>query len=245
VVRAHADEYRRAHRPSAAQATVLKHLAECRTPALGGHVQACDSCGHQRIAYNSCRDRHCPKCQNTARAAWITERLERLLLEAAGLPPAEYSDLAMGIGLDRILMLRKGIDDIRALRSTDPRIASQMLDLEPYRPVSSQPAIERDLSIAVSAAASPEELGDRVRQAMGPRSSSLEAVVVLAKTAYAKLPEAARARLGLSPEQKNVLLRLVIRDLERTLTSADANMLRDEVYAVLHEGRVHSWAGRP
>jgi phenylalanyl-tRNA synthetase alpha chain len=168
------------------------------------------------------------------------------LLETAGLPPAEYSGLAMGIGLDRMLMLRKGIDDIRALRSTDPRIASQMLDLEPYRPVSSQPAIERDLSIAVSAAASPEELGDRVRQAMGPRSSSLEAVVVLAETPYAKLPEAARARLGLSPEQKNVLLRLVIRDLERTLTSADANMLRDEVYAVLHEGRVQSWAaGRP
>jgi len=79
VVRAHADDYRRAHRPSAAQEAVLKHIAECRTAALGGHVEECDSCGHQRIAYNSCRDRHCPKCQNTARAEWITERLERLL----------------------------------------------------------------------------------------------------------------------------------------------------------------------
>lgn len=58
---------------------MLKHIAECRTAALGGHVEACDSCAHQRIAYNSCRDRHCPKCQNTARAEWITERLERLL----------------------------------------------------------------------------------------------------------------------------------------------------------------------
>jgi hypothetical protein len=79
VVRAHADDYRRAHHPSAAQEAVLKHIADCRTAALGGHLEECDSCGHQRISYNSCRDRHCPKCQNTARAEWITERLERLL----------------------------------------------------------------------------------------------------------------------------------------------------------------------
>lgn len=45
---------------------------------MGGHLDECDSCGHQRISYNSW-DRHCPKCQNTARAEWITERLERLL----------------------------------------------------------------------------------------------------------------------------------------------------------------------
>jgi hypothetical protein len=79
VVCAHGDDYRRAHHPSAAQEAVLKHIAECRTAALGGHLEQCDSCGHQRISYNSCRDRHCPKCQNTARAEWITERLERLL----------------------------------------------------------------------------------------------------------------------------------------------------------------------
>jgi len=79
VVRAHADDYRRAHATSTAQEAVLWHIAQCRTAALGGHVEECDSCGHQRISYNSCRDRHCPKCQNTARAKWITERLERLL----------------------------------------------------------------------------------------------------------------------------------------------------------------------
>ena len=79
MVRAHADDYRRAHRPSAAQEAVLRHISQCRTAALGGHVQQCDRCGHQRIAYNGCRDRHCPKCQSTARAEWITERLERLL----------------------------------------------------------------------------------------------------------------------------------------------------------------------
>ena len=79
VVRAHAEDFRRVHYPSAAQEAVLRHIAECRTAALGGHLEECDSCGHRRIAYNSCRDRHCPKCQSTAQAAWITARLERLL----------------------------------------------------------------------------------------------------------------------------------------------------------------------
>ncbi len=79
MVRAHGDDYHRAHHPSTAQEAVLKHIADCRTAALGGHLEACDSCGHHRVSYNSCRDRHCPKCQNTARAEWLTQRLERLL----------------------------------------------------------------------------------------------------------------------------------------------------------------------
>ena len=99
VVRAHADDYRRAHHPSAAQEAVLKHIAQCRTAALGGHVEQCDSCGHQRNAYNSCRDRHCPKCQNTARAEWITERFKRLLpipyFHAVFTIPDEINPLAL------------------------------------------------------------------------------------------------------------------------------------------------------
>ena len=70
--------------------------------------------------------------------------------------------LAMGLGLDRILMLRKGIADIRLLRAEDPRIAGQMRDLGLYRPVSNRPAITRDLSIAVPDDDAAEELGDRV-----------------------------------------------------------------------------------
>ncbi len=79
-------------------------------------------------------------------------RAEPRLLEACGLSQTQYGGLAMGVGLDRILMLRKGIADIRVLRSTDPRICGQMLDLAPYRPVSAQPAIQRDLSICSSGA---------------------------------------------------------------------------------------------
>jgi phenylalanyl-tRNA synthetase alpha chain len=163
------------------------------------------------------------------------------LLAAAGVAG---SGLAMGIGLDRMLMLRKGIEDIRALRSSDPRIQSQMLDLEPYRAVSSQPPIYRDLSLAVAQDANTEELGDRVRSSLAARSGSIESVEVLSETSYLELSLAARRRLGISPRQKNVLLRLVIRDLERTLTSAEANELRDAVYAVLHEGSVRTWASK-
>ena len=166
------------------------------------------------------------------------------LLEASGLPAATHRGLAMGVGLDRMLMLRKGIDDIRVLRSADPRIARQMLDLEPYRPVSDQPAIRRDLSIAVDESATAAQLCDRVREVVGPRSSSIEAIEVLSATSYGELGAAARERLGIAPRQKTVLLRIVIRDLERTLESAEANRLRDEIYAALHEGGVHSWAAR-
>jgi hypothetical protein len=61
---------------------VLKTLSAilcCRTASLGGHVDRCDTCGHIRISYNSCRNRHCPKCQNTQREAWIEERKQDLL----------------------------------------------------------------------------------------------------------------------------------------------------------------------
>ena len=64
---------------STAQQKVLRHIATCRTAALGGHVDQCDGCGHERPSYNSCRDRHCPKCQGPQRHAWVQQRLSRLL----------------------------------------------------------------------------------------------------------------------------------------------------------------------
>jgi phenylalanyl-tRNA synthetase alpha chain len=164
------------------------------------------------------------------------------ILDEAGLSTSRYTGLAMGLGLDRLLMLVKGMDDIRILRSADPRIAGQMLDLEPYRPVSSQPPVRRDLSVAVAAGRTPEELGDRVRQALGGRVESLESVEVLSETPCDDLPPQARERIGIAPGQKNVLVRIVIRDLVRTLTSAEANELRDAVYASLHEGSAWQWA---
>jgi hypothetical protein len=61
------------------QRGVLRAVMNCRTPALGGHRQKCDACGHERIQYNSCRNRHCPKCQARARAEWTEARCTELL----------------------------------------------------------------------------------------------------------------------------------------------------------------------
>jgi hypothetical protein len=64
---------------STVQRRVMKAIEACRTAALGGHVEQCDQCGHQRISYNSCRNRHCTKCQSLARAEWIADRQAELL----------------------------------------------------------------------------------------------------------------------------------------------------------------------
>jgi hypothetical protein len=79
VFRAHGDAYRAAHPVSPMQARVMRRLASCRTAALGGHRDTCAGCGFNRVSYNSCRDRHCPKCQAPKRAAWLDDRLDRLL----------------------------------------------------------------------------------------------------------------------------------------------------------------------
>jgi hypothetical protein len=136
-------------------------------------------------------------------------------------------------------------DDTRLLRSEDPRVAVQLLDLEPWRPVSAMPPVRRDLSLSLDAEETAEDLGDRVRAALGARAGLVEAVQVVSETAWAALPAAARARLGMRPGQKNVLVRVVLRSLERTLTSPECNALRDEIYAALHQGSVLAWAARP
>jgi phenylalanyl-tRNA synthetase alpha chain len=145
----------------------------------------------------------------------------------------------MGLGLDRLLMLRKGIPDIR-------RVRDDLLDLRPWKPSSNQPAARRDLSLCVSAPhAEAELLGDRVREALGARAELVEAVEVLSVTPGDQLSRLARERLGMRADQVNVLLRLTLRALQRTLTTAECNALRDEVYAALHEGEVWTWALRP
>jgi hypothetical protein len=64
---------------SRGQRRVMSAIERCRTAALGGHVEQCDACGHQRIAFNSCRNRHCPKCQSLVRAQWLEDRQADLI----------------------------------------------------------------------------------------------------------------------------------------------------------------------
>ncbi len=83
IFRQHGYDFRLTHPLSPEQRQVMRAIERCRTAALGGHVEQCDTCGHQRIAYNSCRNRHCPKCQSLAKARWLQARLSELL-------PVEY-----------------------------------------------------------------------------------------------------------------------------------------------------------
>jgi phenylalanyl-tRNA synthetase alpha chain len=172
---------------------------------------------------------------------WECGLAQPRVLAAAGL--GGRSGLALGLGLDRLLMLAKHIPDIRLLRSGDPRIARQMQDLALYRHVSPMPSITRDLSIAVSSGDDEETLGDRVRDALGADASCVEEVRVLSATSCRQLPASAIGRLGAKPEQQNLLVRVVLRDLAQTLTNEAANDLRDRIYRALHQGTEYQWTG--
>jgi hypothetical protein len=92
--------YRSAHAGhlSLHQLKVMAAIETCRTAALGGHVEACDDCGHWRIAFNSCRNRHCPRCQGAAARRWLAEREADLLpvgyFHVVFTLPAEVADIA-------------------------------------------------------------------------------------------------------------------------------------------------------
>jgi phenylalanyl-tRNA synthetase alpha chain len=157
------------------------------------------------------------------------------LLNENDLPSQKWSGLAMGIGLDRLVMLIKQIDDIRLLRSTDPRIARQMLTLDHYEAVSNQPATHRDLSICVGDP-NMELLGDRIRNVLGERSGWVENVKLIQASDYTAVPEKARERLGMSPGHHNLLIRVTLRSLEGSISNEEANRVYDLLYSELHEG---------
>src|SRR5713101_483881 len=81
VFRRHGEAYRRAHGEQLGHGArrVMAAIAACRTAVLGGHAERCAACGVVRLAYNSCRNRHCPKCQNLSRAEWLAARQAELL----------------------------------------------------------------------------------------------------------------------------------------------------------------------
>jgi hypothetical protein len=79
LFRAHGEAYRHRHPLGDLERRVMHHIETCRTAVLGGHLDVCDACGHSAISYNSCRDRHCPKCQCLRQARWGAQRMERVL----------------------------------------------------------------------------------------------------------------------------------------------------------------------
>jgi len=158
------------------------------------------------------------------------------LLADCGLNPEEYSGLAMGIGLDRAIMLIKNIDDIRILRSEDPRIKRQMTNLDPYIPISKYPPIRQDMSVAVSTDTTEEDVCETIRDVLGAKANVVEEVKITSSTAYDELPPQAIERLGIKPGQKNLLISVILRSHERSLRHEEANDIRNRLYRALHEG---------
>jgi hypothetical protein len=116
---------------SATQRQALRDLANCRTEALGGHVERCLDCGHERIAYNSCRNRHCPKCQALARAHWLDRQAQHLLPveyhHVVFTLPAEVSALALARpALIYDLLLRSAAATLRDVAANPKRLGANV-----------------------------------------------------------------------------------------------------------------------
>src|SRR4030095_2650522 len=84
IIRQYKTSFTAKHQPLRQHLSVLNALEKCRTALLGGHIEGCDSCGHLRISYNSCRNRHCPKCQVTNKERWIMARQQSRCCGIAG-----------------------------------------------------------------------------------------------------------------------------------------------------------------
>jgi hypothetical protein len=126
IFRHHGDAYRQTHgdHMGRVEHRILSAIAACRTAALGGHLEQCSNCGEKRISYNSCRNRHCPKCQNLARAEWLEARKAELLpvpyFHVVFTLPALLAEIAFqnkAVVYD--LLMRTAADTLRAM-AADP-----------------------------------------------------------------------------------------------------------------------------
>jgi hypothetical protein len=108
VVRIVAGDFLDSPAHTAWQKKALRAILDCRTSALGGHLKVCDHCGHEVPTYNSCRNRHCPKCQSMAQARWILERKDRIL-------PTQYFHLVFTMPAELRPLARKYPKPVYAL----------------------------------------------------------------------------------------------------------------------------------
>ena len=102
IFRNYGQEYRQNHSLPLSHLRVMRAVERCRTAALGGHLQQCDACGFECPAYNSCRNRHCPKCQSMAKAKWLEKQKSELL-------PVRYFHLVFTVPheLNRLILVNK------------------------------------------------------------------------------------------------------------------------------------------
>jgi hypothetical protein len=127
IFRRHGEAFRLAHAGhlGGVERRIMGAIAACRTAVLGGHVEQCDDCGVTRIAYNSCRNRHCPKCQGSARAQWLAERQAELLpvpyFHVVFTLPAPVGDMAFQNKAVVYAILFRAAAETLATIAADPR----------------------------------------------------------------------------------------------------------------------------
>lgn len=104
IFRSHGESYRRAHRLPPSHLKVMRAVEVCRTQVLGGHLKKCDTCGFEHPTYNSCRNRHCPKCQSLTKVKWLQKQTSELL-------PVGYFHLVFTLPheLNRLILANKKI----------------------------------------------------------------------------------------------------------------------------------------
>lgn len=158
------------------------------------------------------------------------------VLKDAGFDPEKYSGLALGMGLDRLVMSLKHLSDIRYIRSTDPRIVKQMQNIDRFKEVSNKPPISRDMSYCVPENYTEEDICEEIKEAFGDEAYLIENVKISARTKYDDLPQIAKDRLGALEGQDNVLVKIMLRHPDKTLTKDQANVLYDQAYPRLNRG---------
>lgn len=119
------NQYRDKNVITGQQYKVMKRIEICRTAALGGHVEACDHCGHTQNAYNSCRDRHCPKCQTMVKEKWLNNRKAELLpcsyFHNVFTLPHELNPLIMGNKRIMLALLFTAVKETLQVFARDPQ----------------------------------------------------------------------------------------------------------------------------
>ncbi len=160
--------------------------------------------------------------------------VNQAFLESVGLGGGDYSAIAVGIMLDRAVMMIKELDHIKLLRESDLRIARQMQNLDVYTPVSKYPSVARDLSVVVDASTTHEDITQLVHNELGEHAELLEDVEAVSETPYDQLPAHVQERLSMSPHEKNILLRLIFRSHERTLRKDEVDTCMGKVALALN-----------
>lgn len=159
------------------------------------------------------------------------------LLARVGLDPAQWTGWAMGWGLDRLVMARKGLPDIRLLRDPLPAVAQQMTHLDSWVPVSRQPVARREISVALPGDLSDEAITERVLSCLDPDQDALvQDIAIVGRWPAASLAPIARQRLGMSPGQENVLVRLTWQAQDDALARDQVNAWMSVLYRRLHQG---------